>query len=1044
MAIIDEIRSKRQKLSEVLEEHPGIRKTVEDLYPDRAHFIYELLQNAEDTRATSVSFILFKDRLIFEHNGTRGFNQRDVEAITNIGEGTKVNEVDKIGRFGIGFKAVFAYTESPKIWSSDLSFEIKRFILPFELPPSDEVNLCKITRFEFPFNSVKKNQTDAYSEVLNGLKGITEKTLLFLSNIESIKWRENVGMRGDVIRVEHPNSIIEILREVDGLVIANSHYIRLSEPAVCLPSQSISIAYELEIIDKKDTVDGPSFRIIPSKHGTVSVFFPAEKETSGLRFHIHAPFVPELSRASIKNVPANVPLIAQIGELAAKTLHVLRDASLLNVHALGALPNDRDDISEFYAVIRSAVLEAMNAEPLTPTADRRHSPARMLVRGGAAIKSSITDVDLPSVLGKQAGVCWAASAPQRNSDADRLLSCLDMITLDGDELINHMTYWSNSYRQDIGIKDGLKWLSSKDSIWFCSLYKYLNKHISDSAWNIVRQHKEAIKGLYLIRTKSNGLEKGPFCFFPSSLIDDDERFLVVDSAIYATRVIDKPELVEDAKAKEFLDWCGVRAVGNEDLIKDWLRNRYLKGSAEPSWDEHVTDVIRLCRAFQGDKSIAKLLSDRYILLGSNGEWFTPGSMFIDGPFEDTGLMKYYAAIPVNDRLFMPMKKYLDDTFGIPQSAFIDMIVAAGVVRRISIKENYCWRNPNRDKLRMNSGKSTHLGVNKDYIINGIPEILCKKEVELSRAIWNCLCRDATKDWHLAKYSNNGSESIREVPSLLCISLEDNEWVPQGGGSFVRPSEARRDLLPDGFLFDSGWPWIKALRFGESLPEHVRQSVDDERKARELGLASIESLEFAKEIDNLDQEGKDAFRQFIASRKRTNTVDSQEQAGNISSLPDVEVPNPDLRFERVEQDSREAPGREVEARERLVSVNRGRVKAETHPYLIENYTKDGVTICQICRRDLPFRVNGMYYFECVELVTGLKRFYRQNYLCLCPNHAAMYKHVNSDKESMRSLLMSMDGQSISITLADKTNTVYFTKKHSLDIKAVLEADRKMEI
>ena len=33
-------------------------------------------------------------------------------------------------------------------------------------------------------------------------------------------------------------------------------------------------------------------------------------------------------------------------------------------------------------------------------------------------------------------------------------------------------------------------------------------------------------------------------------------------------------------------------------------------------------------------------------------------------------------------------------------------------------------------------------------------------------------------------------------------------------TFVRPAEASRDLLPEGFPFDPGWQWIKAVRFGE--------------------------------------------------------------------------------------------------------------------------------------------------------------------------------------------------------------------------------------
>lgn len=40
----------------------------EDFYPDRAHFVYELLQNAEDAGATEVSFTLLPDRHLCEHD----------------------------------------------------------------------------------------------------------------------------------------------------------------------------------------------------------------------------------------------------------------------------------------------------------------------------------------------------------------------------------------------------------------------------------------------------------------------------------------------------------------------------------------------------------------------------------------------------------------------------------------------------------------------------------------------------------------------------------------------------------------------------------------------------------------------------------------------------------------------------------------------------------------------------------------------------------------------------------------------------------------
>src|SRR5437667_3359462 len=103
MTIIEEVRREREDLARVLKKHAGIRKIVEDLYPDSAHFIYELLQNAEDTEATQASFTLSKASLVFEHNG-RPFDRRDIEKITDIGEGTRPDDGDKIGRFGVGFK----------------------------------------------------------------------------------------------------------------------------------------------------------------------------------------------------------------------------------------------------------------------------------------------------------------------------------------------------------------------------------------------------------------------------------------------------------------------------------------------------------------------------------------------------------------------------------------------------------------------------------------------------------------------------------------------------------------------------------------------------------------------------------------------------------------------------------------------------------------------------------------------------------------------------------------------------------------------------
>ena len=130
---LEELRQKRLKWVEANRENDfeeGIRRLLTDLYPDNAHFIYELLQNAEDAKATEVRFILKEDGIEFEHNGNRLFTLEDVKSITSIGISTKKDDATNIGKFGVGFKAVFSYTNTPEIISGKYHFRIRELVVP--------------------------------------------------------------------------------------------------------------------------------------------------------------------------------------------------------------------------------------------------------------------------------------------------------------------------------------------------------------------------------------------------------------------------------------------------------------------------------------------------------------------------------------------------------------------------------------------------------------------------------------------------------------------------------------------------------------------------------------------------------------------------------------------------------------------------------------------------------------------------------------------------------------------------------------------------
>src|SRR5260370_24060336 len=100
------------------------------LYSERTHFIFELIQNAEDAGATELAFELFGDRLELRHDG-RPFTEADVRGVCGVGKSAKSGDLTAIGKFGIGFKSVYAYTKSPRIYSGG-----GRSRVPTERPPA--------------------------------------------------------------------------------------------------------------------------------------------------------------------------------------------------------------------------------------------------------------------------------------------------------------------------------------------------------------------------------------------------------------------------------------------------------------------------------------------------------------------------------------------------------------------------------------------------------------------------------------------------------------------------------------------------------------------------------------------------------------------------------------------------------------------------------------------------------------------------------------------------------------------------------------------
>ena len=113
MKLEDLIDKRRQWVKSSRENNFDFDSILAGLYADPSHFIYELLQNAEDEGAKEILFELFEDRLDVYHNG-KDFDLQDIDGVTGIGTSKKKDDLNVIGKFGVGFKSVFAITQTER------------------------------------------------------------------------------------------------------------------------------------------------------------------------------------------------------------------------------------------------------------------------------------------------------------------------------------------------------------------------------------------------------------------------------------------------------------------------------------------------------------------------------------------------------------------------------------------------------------------------------------------------------------------------------------------------------------------------------------------------------------------------------------------------------------------------------------------------------------------------------------------------------------------------------------------------------------------
>jgi hypothetical protein len=342
-------------------------------YDSSAHFVFELLQNAEDalkrrngwSGSREVRFELTPTSLRITHCGNP-FTLQDVKGVCGVGETTK--DLTDIGRFGIGFKSVYAITDRPEVHSGEEDFAIENFVFPMVAPPTSRA--ADQTEFVLP---LRTGDADLFPLVSDSLSKLGARTLLFLRQIEEIAWSVNGGASGLYLKGKAEDASVGSRRvtlagERKGEPVVEETWLVFSREA---RSEAGTLAGFIEIAfllrADKETKEWAVQRVDASP---LCAFFPTVV-TTHLGFLVQGPYRTTPSRDNVPpRDPWNVKLVQETAALLLDALGALKSRNLLDVAALQCLPLGRTKFPEgsMFAPLFDAVRAALASEPLLPRA----------------------------------------------------------------------------------------------------------------------------------------------------------------------------------------------------------------------------------------------------------------------------------------------------------------------------------------------------------------------------------------------------------------------------------------------------------------------------------------------------------------------------------------------------------------------------------------------------------------------------------------------------------------------------------------------------
>jgi hypothetical protein len=1018
-----------------------------DLYSDRTHFLLELLQNAQDARATRVRFDLHPDRLEVRHDG-RAFTEADVRGICGIRDSTKEDDPDQIGRFGVGFKSVYAYTSRPTVHCGDEHFQVQDYVLPHRADPVDPGAGWSTLQI-LPFDRSDVTPQDAVDQISRRLQRLSGRTILFLRNLAELEWFAPGGLSDHILRETRTDGAARRVSLLAGVDAESEEEWLVFDRPVHLADGADPGTVEVAFALTRDDRGGEL--ITPAKDTELVAFFPTGRETH-VGFLIQGPFVPTAARDNVRDDHTlNRRLVDEAAALTIEALEAIKEMGLLKVGALETLPLKPAEFKpgRLLRPLYDSVREALSNRALLPSADGRYLAATQVrLARGDALRKLFSPQQLGELLGFDGEIAWldAGISADRTPDLHRYLvghrpppwrpeqevpALVSGMELDPDTVVRRIAP---------------DFLARQSTEWIILLYRWLGTQ--PGLLNTL--------GSKPIIRRSDGEHVAAFAgdkpqvWLPP---DGETSYLVVDRAV-----------ADDPEARDFLRNLGLAEPDVADDVLITILPRY-QGDERPNQDEHTANLDRIAAA----------------LIGATGTKLDALTDELRGtPFllaDNLGDHERYWCRPVDcyepsERLKVFLEGNQDAFFLTDESLrHIALWRKLGVDNDIVIQR----RTPDwQGYVTVTSQHGWHKrGLHRfdpDLQIVGLEYALEHPTPERSVLIWDLISSldvPIRGDVERCTRQDYSGSSIYTDTSPVADLLGEHHWLLDRDGNRRRPEEVTLDDLDPSYRRDE--VLARNLEMRPTVSHQVVNELADRLK--------IDS----DDVDLLLRQPPEEVRRFLAGvreRERRSRVDEGDDADEIHDeddsynesidvdgaifeafnregeaeveefVGDGAAANPARRQERSTEALSRAKEAEPPPQDRFNFLSRKVWEsrdAAVRAYLSNTYGGR----CQICQSTFPRR-DGQPFFEARYIVSRVARRWLDtpgNSLCLCPTCLAKTLHGSSKAVDILDELRELaedavnlpDGGTVSFALCGEPVSMRFAQRHLIDLGALLATE-----